>query len=195
MTAASFRPHTHTHTRAALLLLLFPNPFLLLCRQRRWSRAPPRPLLRFFFRLTVHWERARRVDRRVVHPADLPVRLVFPEERFPVLHALQNNMSEEGARGEGRRAWSSLEESPRRSCVRCSLKHPVPNARAASTPALPRPTRPRARVSGRRTVCGVGETATLHERVGPAWAVDAAVARDVINVPVDLLSAYEKWRQ
>jgi hypothetical protein len=32
--------------------------------------------------------------------------------------------------------WISPSESPRRSCVRCSLKHPVPNARAASTPAL-----------------------------------------------------------
>jgi hypothetical protein len=32
--------------------------------------------------------------------------------------------------------WISPSESPRRSYVRCSLKHPVPNARAASTPDL-----------------------------------------------------------
>ena len=28
--------------------------------------------------------------------------------------------------------------------------------------------------------------AHVHERVGPAWAVDATVARDIINVPIDL---------
>lgn len=75
-----------------LSLLPLPNPSPrgshLLYRRRR-PRAPPRLLGRLLFRIAVHGQRARRVDRRVAYAADLPVGLVFAKERFPVLDALK----------------------------------------------------------------------------------------------------------
>jgi len=78
---------------------------------------------------------------------------------------------------------SSPSESPRRSCVRCSLKQPVPNARAASTPALShhnKQTGPPARKRHSRDAGGV------HVRVGPAWAINATITRHIINLSIDL---------
>lgn len=73
----------------------------------------------------------------------------------------------------------SLSESPRRSCVRCSLKHPVPNERAASVPAL-------------NTAINVRKSTAqpfrddVHERIGSSWTVDATITRDIINFAINL---------
>jgi len=67
--------------------------------------------------------------------ADKSVFVTLFEKVLPVLHTLKTFerticvMKEE-------LTFISASSSPRRSCVRCSLKQPVPNDRAASTPAL-----------------------------------------------------------
>ena len=109
---------------------------------------------------------ARRVNRRMSDTPDLPVLLRVRVELLPVLDALQpirwsatntkantnpprsgasrqctgERGGEEGGRTKKKdqlsRTLISLSLSPRRSCVRCVWKHPVPYARAASFPAL-----------------------------------------------------------
>ena len=120
-----------------LFLLLNPRLRLLLDRRRR-TRAPALFLLRLLFRRAM--QRTRGVDRRMRDAADLHVGFVFLEERFPVFDALQTILSVEVCTHEREmrvgHAWSSLSESRRRSCVRWSLKQPVPKARAASMPVL-----------------------------------------------------------
>lgn len=74
----------HVSVRLDLCHLRFLPPR----RRRRRRSAPPRLLLRVLLRFAVRWQWTRRVDRRVVHPADFEVRLVVSEELFPMFHAL-----------------------------------------------------------------------------------------------------------
>jgi len=77
------------------------------------------------------------VDRLVRYPAHLEVILMLGIEFLPVFNALCS-MSD-GVRmwyGSSSQTCNSCSVNPRKSWVRWVLKHPVPNARAASTPAL-----------------------------------------------------------
>ena len=131
----------------------------------RIAYAPACLLFRVLFWFAVRRQWAHRIDRPVIHSANFKVRLVVTKELFPVFYALEKENQDQNRSisdrhqtrrdgvnkrfsplekgslwGRGRQWWTltriSLSESPRRSCVRCSLKQPVPNERAASTPAL-----------------------------------------------------------
>ena len=120
---------------------------LLLLLRRLRPRAPPRLLLRLFLRLAMYRQRTGRVDRWMVNPSYFNIRFMILKELFPMRYALTVEKKTPhfflcvngvcvGRVRRKRRTWSSLVDSPRKSCVRWSLKQPVPNARAASTPAL-----------------------------------------------------------
>jgi hypothetical protein len=89
--------------------------------------------------IAVLWNRALWVNGWV---NDLPyfgVCLVLFKELLPMCDTLLKT----GQRGtvsgspmHGKPTFNSASVNPRKSCVRCVLKHPVPNDLAASTPAL-----------------------------------------------------------
>lgn len=96
----------------------------------------PRLRLQLLFRDTMYRNRTGRINRGVRDPSNFEVILVLRVEGFPMLDSLQKGVSLRSSPEMGRHTSSSLSSKPRKSCVRWSLKHPVPNARAASTPAL-----------------------------------------------------------
>lgn len=73
---------------------------------------------------------------------------------------------------------SSWSDNPRKSCVRCVAKHPVPKDLAASIPALhsPKGQMPRKKTARRN----------LHAVVWTPRTVSSSVTRDVIHFPVNL---------
>lgn len=82
--------------------------------------------------------RTCRVNRRMRHSANLKVVLMIFIKLFPMLNALylSNASIKYFPKQPVDLAFNSLSVRPRKSCVRCVLKQPVPNARAPSTPAL-----------------------------------------------------------